>query len=241
MNPPPSTDPSNGTAVPAAAAEYSQFSDTYEPVVPVEPAGDVTAYPITSASSDDPAVPASTGAVPSTATSPVTAGPHVPAVLRASAGTADAHVLPLDGSPMMSAEYVLNCAAVIASHVAGVATVTVYPSATAALASADDEPSVTLVDKISTDPDAARAGATSNDSYRRQEDVRFDPIGQTMNHPSVAQSHEATGLYPDRLALTTRNSSAAFHVYVLATSRSIRAVHCLLPCARVLAPARALH
>ena len=32
VNPPPSTLASNGTAVSAAAVEYSQFSDTYKPV-----------------------------------------------------------------------------------------------------------------------------------------------------------------------------------------------------------------
>src|ERR1022692_157351 len=74
---------SSGTAVFAAAVEYSQFKDTYKPVPP--PA---TAYPTLSPISDVPAVPASAGAVPSTATFPVTAGPHVPAVLSASEGTA---------------------------------------------------------------------------------------------------------------------------------------------------------
>src|ERR1022692_90130 len=94
---------SSGTAVFAAAVEYSQFKDTYKPVPP--PA---TAYPTLSPISDVPAVPASAGAVPSTATFPVTAGPHVPAVLSASEGTVDAHVVPVDGSPMISSEYVLN-------------------------------------------------------------------------------------------------------------------------------------
>jgi hypothetical protein len=90
--------------------------------------------------------------VPSTATFPVTAGPHVAAVLSASDGTLVAHVLPLDGSPMTSAEYALNCVVVIASHVAADATVTEYPAGTA-FASALDDPPFTLVDKISTDPD----------------------------------------------------------------------------------------
>jgi hypothetical protein len=58
---------------------------------------------------------------------------------------------------MMIAEYPANCACVIASQVAGVATVTVNPDGTAC-ASALDVPPFTLVDKISTDPDAAAAG-----------------------------------------------------------------------------------
>src|SRR5712691_1432791 len=103
-----------------------------------------------------PALPARAGAVPSRATFPVTAGPQVPAVLSASAGTEDAQEPPLDGSPMISSEYALNCAVVIASQVAGVATVTVYPVGTAC-ASALDEPPVTLVDKISTEPETAWA------------------------------------------------------------------------------------
>ncbi|HVB45891.1 MAG TPA: hypothetical protein VNF47_24720 [Streptosporangiaceae bacterium] len=152
VNPPPSTLASNGTAVSAAAVAYSQFSDTYNPV-PLP----ATAYPIASDSKLAPALPASAGAVPSTATLPVTAGPHVPAVDSASDGTLEAHV-PLDGSPMISAEYALNCAVVIASQVDGDATVTVYPAGTA-FASALDEPPFTLVDKISADPDpAAHAG-----------------------------------------------------------------------------------
>jgi hypothetical protein len=120
VNPPPSTLASNGTAVSAAAAEYSQFSDTYNPV----PLPD-TAYPIASDSNELPALPARAGAVPSTATFPVTAGPHVPAVDNASDGTLDAQLPPLDGSPMISAEYPSNCAVVIVSQVDGDATVTV--------------------------------------------------------------------------------------------------------------------
>ncbi len=104
-----------------------------------------------------PAVPANAGAVPITAAFPVTAAPHTAAVLSASDGTLDAHDVVL-GSPMTIAEYALNCAVVIASHVDGVATVTVSPDGTAA-ASALDEPPFTLVDKISTDCDAARTGA----------------------------------------------------------------------------------
>lgn len=98
-----------------------------------------------------PAVPASGGAVPSTATLPVIAGPHVAAVDRASAGTVAAHVV-VAGSPMTTAENALNCAVVIASQVAGVATVTVSPAGTA-LASALAVPPFTVVDKISTEPD----------------------------------------------------------------------------------------
>ena len=37
VNPPPSTLASSGTLVPAEAPEYSQFSDTYNPVVPLGP------------------------------------------------------------------------------------------------------------------------------------------------------------------------------------------------------------
>src|SRR5450755_918857 len=154
LNPPPSTPASSGTAVPAAAVEYAQFSDTYNPVP--DPA---TAYPTASDSSPAPALPASAVAVPSTATFPVTAAPHVAAVDTASDGTPDAHVPPLLGSPMMIAEYAPNCAVVSASHCAGVSTVTVAPAAVAAAASELDSPPFTLVDKISTDPDDARAGA----------------------------------------------------------------------------------
>jgi hypothetical protein len=78
-------------------------------------------------------------------------------VLNASGGTPDAHEEVL-GSPITIAEYALNCAVVIASHVDGAATVTVTPDGTAA-ASALDDPPFTLVDKISTDCDTARAGA----------------------------------------------------------------------------------
>ena len=152
VNPPPSTPASNGTAVPAAALAYSQFSDTYKPV-PLP----ASAYPIASLSNGAPAAPANAGAVPITATFPVTAAPHTAAVLSASDGTLDAHDVVL-GSPMTIAEYALNCAVVIASHVDGVATVTVSPAGTAA-ASALDDPPFTLVDKISTDCDAARADA----------------------------------------------------------------------------------
>src|SRR5580693_407277 len=104
-----------------------------------------------------PAAPANPGAVPITATFPVTAAPHVAAVLSASDGTPDAHDVVL-GSPITIAEYAPNCAVVIASHVDGVATVTVTPDGTAA-ASALDDPPFTLVDKISTDCDTARADA----------------------------------------------------------------------------------
>jgi hypothetical protein len=47
---------------------------------------------------------------------------------------------------------------VIASHVDGDATVTVYPLGTACASGLDDPP-FTLVDKISTDPDDAPADA----------------------------------------------------------------------------------
>ena len=152
MNPPPSTLASNGTAVPAAAVLYSQFSDTYKPVpLPAR------AYAIESLISEVPALPANTGAVPTTATFPVTAAPHVAALLSASAGTPDAHDEP-DGSPITIAEYAANCAVVIASHVAGVATVTVSPDGTPS-ASALDDPPFTLVERISTDCDAACATA----------------------------------------------------------------------------------
>src|SRR5580658_567110 len=154
LNPPPSTSASNGTLVPALAVEYSQFSDTYNPV-PLP----ASAYLIPSDNNALPELPASTGAVPSTDTSPVTAGPHVAAVDSASEGTVLAHVPPLEGSPITSAEYALNCAVVIASQVDGVATVTVAPSADAACASALLEPPLTLVDKISTVELCARAGA----------------------------------------------------------------------------------
>ena len=50
-----------------------------------------------------PLEPAYSGAVPITATLPVTAGPQVAAVLRASEGTVVAHE-PLLGSPMTIAE-----------------------------------------------------------------------------------------------------------------------------------------
>jgi hypothetical protein len=51
-----------------------------------------------------PLEPAYSGAVPTTATLPVTAGPHFDAVLRASEGTVVAHDDVL-GSPMTMAEY----------------------------------------------------------------------------------------------------------------------------------------
>jgi hypothetical protein len=108
--------------------------------------------------SDVPAVPANTGAVPTTAASPVTAAPHVAAVLTASGGGVSAQELLVLGSPITIAEYAANCAVVIESHVEGVTTVTVSPAGTAA-ASALDDPPVTLDDKISTDCDDARAPA----------------------------------------------------------------------------------
>jgi len=157
VNPPPSTLASNGTPVPADAEEHSQFSDTYNPVAPDPPAA---AYAIASLTSV--VAPPSAGAVPSTATFPVTAGPHVPAVLSASDGTLDAHDVLVDGSPMMIALYPANCDFVIASHVDGVATVTDKPSADACCASTLDVPPFTDVDKISTDPDIdALAGAAA--------------------------------------------------------------------------------
>jgi len=48
--------------------------------------------------------PPRAGAVPSTATFPVTAGPHVPAVEDASDGTDDAHEPADEGSPITIAE-----------------------------------------------------------------------------------------------------------------------------------------
>ena len=105
-----------------------------------------------------PALPANTGAVPATATFPVTAAPHVAAVLTASAGGVSAHALLVLGSPITIAEYAANCAVVIASHVAGVATVTVTPEGTPS-ASALDDPPFTLVERISTDCPVACAAA----------------------------------------------------------------------------------
>jgi hypothetical protein len=107
-----------------------------------------------------PLLPASTGAVPSTATFPLTAAPHVLAVDNASDGTVVEHDADVDGSPITMAEYVPNCAVVIASHAEADATVTVNPSAAACCASTLDEPPFTDVDKISTEPDSeAWAGA----------------------------------------------------------------------------------
>ena len=75
-----------------------------------------------------PEVPASAGAVPSTATFPDTAPcqfvpsaslPDVPVV-----GVSDEHTPPLEGSPITSAAYPLNCDTDMPCHVDGVTWVT---------------------------------------------------------------------------------------------------------------------
>ncbi|MGD0554927.1 MAG: hypothetical protein ABSA93_08105 [Streptosporangiaceae bacterium] len=91
--------------------------------------------------------------MPNTDTYPpvsVTAAPQVDASDNAADGTVVEHELELDGSPMMIALYSSNSAVVIASHVEADATVTDTPDGTSS-ASGLDEPSLTLVVRISTD------------------------------------------------------------------------------------------
>src|SRR5450755_61510 len=148
--------------------------------------------------SEVPALPANAGAVPATVTFPVTAAPQVAAVLSASEGTLVAHDVVL-GSPMMIAEYALNCAVVIASHVDADATVTVAPAAVAAAASALAVPPFTLVDKISTDPDDARAGAAPTAAPTADTATAADTVNATGTSDDPAAS---TG--PSTVASTRR-------------------------------------
>ncbi len=128
--PMPSTPLSSGTAVPADAVEYSQFSDSYRPVPEVAvpefaEENPAAAYPTASVIMVFAAeVPGSAGAVPSTARFPFTAPcqvvPSVPVV-----GVRVEQVPPLDGSPITSAAYPSNCDADIPCHAGGVTCVTV--------------------------------------------------------------------------------------------------------------------
>lgn len=99
----PSTPFSSGTAVCAAAVLYSQFSDVYRPVPEPEPAYATASSTKVLASEE----PAAAGAVPSTATLPVTADcqavpiASVPEV--AVVGVRVEQEPEVDGSPMISA------------------------------------------------------------------------------------------------------------------------------------------
>src|SRR5580698_10931524 len=98
-----STPASSGTCVPADAVEYSQFSDTYRPV-PVEP---LEFHPAAADSAEsvisefDADTPGKVGAVPSTATFPVTAACHAVPIasppLVPVVGSSDEHDPPDDG------------------------------------------------------------------------------------------------------------------------------------------------
>jgi hypothetical protein len=130
------------------------------------------------------------------------------AVLTASDGGASAHPPLVLGSPITIAEYPANCAVVIASHVAGVATVTVSPEGTPS-ASALDDPPFTLVDKISTDCPVACAAAG------RVTATTADPAAATA-------AVTATGTSTWDMASTGASTAAAARRTPGSTRRSMR-------------------
>src|SRR5450755_1917995 len=136
--------------------------------------------------SEVPALPANAGAVPATVTFPVTAAPQVAAVLSASEGTLVAHDVVL-GSPMMIAEYALNCAVVIASPVDAHAGAAPTAAPTADTATAADTVNAT---GTSDDPAASTGPSTVASTRRKRHPMgRPEPPAPSprilpMSHPS---------------------------------------------------------
>ncbi len=144
-----------------------------------------------------PVLPASAGAVPSTAIFPLTADcqvvlsaslPDVPVV-----GVSDEHVVPELGSPITRAEYAANWDAVIPRHVVGVTCVTVKPAACAiAVSGAVVSPFCSSTSTDSVDA-LAEAEATA---------------AATAETPTAAATVNATGTRDVAAAVTGASKSA---------------------------------